>query len=159
MEFNEFIQKDIFSYLNYFQKINHFIMTDQYDGVNCVRDPNIPAPIYEMYRGTPIGEALTSVLNDFKDVRMINDKQIELLLSEFDKQMTASLCNLPEENFSISQGNPVDHRFVSDYHHIVVTPATIQFSDGAVTTPSIEIISIRGDPKEPEDQPKGRKRK
>ena len=133
-------------------------MTDAYDGVQAVHDPNIPAPIYSMYQGTPIGEALVSVLNDFKDVRMISDKQIELLLNEFDKQMTASLCNLPDDNFAISQGNPVDHRFVSDYHSIIITPATIQFSDGAVTTPSIEVLAMRGEQKEPEDQQKRGKR-
>lgn len=133
-------------------------MTDTYDGVQAVRDPNIPAPIYSMYQGTPIGEALASVLKDFKDARMINDKQEELLLNEFDRQMTASLCNLPEDNFSISQGSVEDHRFVSDYHSIVIKPATIQFSDGAVTTPSIEILAMRGDQKEPDEQP-SKKRK
>ena len=135
-------------------------MSDKYDGVEALRDPSIPAPIYSIYQGTPIGEALVNVLNDFKDVNMIKDKQMELLLNEFDKQMTASLCNLPDENFSLQQGTPVDRRFVSDYHSIVIHLATIQFEDGAVTTPSIEILAMRGDPKDPEEQPKkGRGRK
>ena len=71
-------------------------MNDTYDGVQAVRDPSVPAPIYTMYQGTPIGEALKSVLDRFLDAKMIKEKQKELLLNEFDKQMSESLCNLPD---------------------------------------------------------------
>ena len=49
---------------------------------------------------------------------------------------------------------------MSDYHSIIIQPAIIQFDEGAVKTPSIEVLAMRGDQKEPDDQPKrGRGRK
>lgn len=134
-------------------------MAQSYDGLESYKVPGIPAPIYTMYRATPIGEALQNVLNDFKDARMINDKQKELLLAEFDKQMTASMCNLPEEEFRITQGQPIDNRFVSDYYEIVFKPAVIQFSDGAVSVKDVDIVAVRGIQKELEEQPKKGRRK
>ena len=108
-----------------------------------------------MYQATPIGTALSDVLNDLKDLRMVNDKQIDLFMNVFDKVMTAQLNALPDsETFSIDKSPAVDHKTVIDYRQIILQPAIIKFDDMTVTSPSLEVLAVKGHLKEEEKKKK-----
>ena len=109
--------------------------------------PRLP-PVYRVYRNTPIGKALIDILEELKSDRMVNDKNIELFLSQFDRAMTQHINDLPPENFSISVGSTVNFKFIYNYYHINLEPAVVEFNDRTFTCKSLEIFAMKGKQKE-----------
>jgi hypothetical protein len=118
------------------------------------RYPGLPVPVHRVYRASPIGVALTSVLAELKELRMVTDDHIDLLKEQFDHSMTKFLHTETEGTFTIQHGLTVSFRWVQDYFDCTLQPAVIQFVDGSYTSPSLQIIAVKGQEKKSEDRGK-----
>ena len=105
------------------------------------------SPIYPAYRGTPIGEALDSVLEEFQENKIIDDDIKGMFFSEFDKAMTRHMDELPPTKCKI-EGTTVNFKFIYNYYNIFLVPGLITLDDGrAIESESIEIMALRDDEK------------
>ena len=118
--------------------------------------PGIPL-VYPFYRDTPLGTALMETLDEFKESRMMRDKQADMFLEEFDRAMTQHLDQLPPEEFQISRGTVVDCRAIDLYYRVFMRPAVIQFPEGSYTSESLEIIAVKGVKQERKKEKEGKK--
>lgn len=110
--------------------------------------PRLP-PIYRVYRNSPIGRHLIDILNEFKNEKIVNDKNIDLLLSQFDRSMTQRINELNnDESFTISIGKTKNYKFIYNYYHINLEPAVIEFPEKTFTAKSLEIFAMKGKQRE-----------
>jgi c-di-AMP phosphodiesterase-like protein len=98
--------------------------------------------------------ALTSVLAELKELRMVRDDHIDLLKEQFDHSMTKFLHTETEGTVTIQHGSTVSFRWVQDYCDCALQPAVIQFANGSYTSPSLQIIAVKGQEKKSEDKGK-----
>ena len=105
------------------------------------------SPIYPAYRGTPIGEALDSVLEEFQENRIIGDDIKIKFFEEFDKAITKHMDNLPPTSCRI-EGTTVDFKFIYNYYDIFLKPGFITLDDGrTINSESIEIMALNDEEK------------
>jgi hypothetical protein len=90
-----------------------------------------------VYRASPIGVALTSVLAELKEFQMVTEDQLDLLKDQFNQSMMMFPHADPEGTFAIQQGSTVIFRWVNDYFDCTLQPAVIEFIDGSYTSPSL----------------------
>lgn len=105
--------------------------------------PGLP-PVYNNYRAVPLGRSLKTVLDEFKDLGLIHNCQIELVMSEFDRAMTQHLDQLNNGSFNISVGTVTDFRRIDQVFKLLLAPAVIQFPEGTYTSESLEIVAYKG---------------
>jgi hypothetical protein len=85
---------------------------------------------------------------------MVTENQVNLLKEQFDHSMTRFLHADTEGTFTIQQGSTVSFRWVQDYFDCTLQPAVIEFVDGSYTSPSLQIIAVKGQDKKSEDKGK-----
>lgn len=116
--------------------------------------------IYLFYRGTPLGESLLSVIDEFKDCRMITEAQIEIISDEFDRAMTEALSKVDDSQTVQITGTPVDFKRVNNYYQMFLEPATLVFPEKTVTSKCLEVVAVHGKEVKGDDVKKsGRKKK
>jgi hypothetical protein len=114
--------------------------------------------VFPAYRSTPIGRKLIEILAKYREVRMITEDQSAIIMEEFDKCIHSRLKDLPRtENFTCEQSKTVDFRYIFNYYQVIFTPAIIHFRDQAVTCPGLEVMAVKGKPKQTEDSSKSRR--
>ena len=108
--------------------------------------PGTP-PVYELFRGTPLGIELEAVLEQFRSLGMITEQQKDMMLDEFDRSMTQHLDEVQAGSMRIWEGNVVDMKKVDRSYQITLQPGVIHFDDHTYTSESLEIIAVNGNVK------------
>lgn len=110
--------------------------------------PGIP-PIYPIYRSSPLGRSLRTVLQEFKDLGLIQSGQEEMLWDEFDRAATQHIDELPNGSFNLVRGTLANFQRGGTVRRLLVSPAIIEFPEGTYTTESLEIMAFEGNKKKP----------
>ena len=108
--------------------------------------PGLP-PIYNIYRTSPLGRTLKTVLEEFQDLGFIRQDQAEMLWEEFDRAATQHIDELSKGSFDISKGTLTDFRRLGNVRRLLISPAVIEFPEGTYTSESLEIMAFDGNKK------------